>query len=513
MSWKDLAEMAPMLSEAEIRFEKKRRLAGLVLGPFLFVLVLLSPPLNQVTPVGMRTLGIFLWTVVWWVTEPIPIPVTSLFSLALLVLCGVLTVEGAFGYWANWVNIFFIGAFIIAHAMTVHGLPRRLAYRMMASRFLGGNPWRLLLVFGIGPALLSAVLSNVATTLIFVAIALGVSETLQFPPEGRFGEALFISIAWGAGMGGIITPVGTPPNSIVIGMISRQFGYRVGFLQWTLVGLPIAILGLLAMYLVIRYVIRPQLGGWKISTTFVQEELGKLGPLNRGEKIAAGALVCAIVLWAAPDMVPLFLAGGRTHPASVWLARHLDWSVSAILVATSLFLIPVDWKNRKFVMTWGEAVQGIDWGTLSLIASALALGNVIADRKLGLGEFFAQSLSSLATPGSSHVLLIAAFVAFTIFLTNLASNNAVVSMVGALVLAVAPATGVNPVALMVTVGVASSMAFSLPISTPPNAIVFGSGQVRSSTMAQSGLVLSAFCTAILLLIGFELANWVFPWPG
>ncbi|MBI4464927.1 MAG: anion permease [Acidobacteria bacterium] len=510
MSWKDLAEMAPMLSEAEVRFEKKRRLVGLLLGPVLFVLVVVAPPLQHVSPLGMRTLGIFLWTVLWWVTEPIPIPATSFFALSLLVVGGILTVPEAFGYWANWVNIFFMGAFIIAHAMNLHGLTHRLAYRMVSSRWLGGSPWRLLILFGLGPALLSAVMSNVATTMIFLSIALGLAETLQFSREGRFGEALFISIAWGAGVGGILTPVGTPPNMIAIGLLS-PLGYRVGFAQWTLAALPMAVVAMIAMYLVIRYVIRPEMGGWKISATSVEERLRQMGPMKRGEKIAAGALAAAIALWMLPDLVPLFLEGGRKHPVSVWLTGHLDWSVSAMLVATSLFLIPVDWRNRRFAMTWPEAVKGIEWGTLSLVAAALALGNVIADREKGLGVFFSEMLSSLAAPGTSHLLFLLALITFTISLTNLASNIAVVSMVGTLAVAVGPSAGINPVALMVTVALASSMAFSLPISTPPNAIVFASGQIRVGTMVKSGTIFSLICVFLLLLFGVSLAEWIFPW--
>ena len=510
MSWKDLSELAPTLSDAEIRFEKQRRLVGLILGPSLFVLALVWPPFTDVAPVGMRTLGIFLWAVVWWVTEPVPIPVTSFFALALVVVCGILPVEEAFAYWANWINIFLIGAFIIAHAIALHGLPRRIAFGMMASRFLKGSPWRLLMVFGLGTAMFSSVLSNVATTVIFLSIAMGLVQELKVPRESRYGEALFISITWGAGIGGMITPVGSPPNAIVVGMLREQLGYRVGFLPWVQAFLPVAIVASVAMVVVLRYVIRPRLDGWTVSTTYAKDALAKLGPLGRGEKITAAALALAIFLWILPDLVRLV---APEHTAVVWLYERLDWSVSAILVATSLFLIPVDWQKRKFVLTWGEAVKGVDWGTLSLIASALALGNVIADRELGLGRFFEQSLSGLAAPGSSQVLLIVAFVVFTVLLTNLASNNAVVSMAAALALAVAPVTGVNPVALVATVAVASSVAFSLPISTPPNAIVFASGQVRSSTMAKGGTVLSLLCTLILLLFGFRLADWMFPWPG
>src|SRR5262244_2149649 len=145
MSWQGLAEIAPRLSEIEVRFEKRKRFLGLWLGPFLMVVAVLVPPLHRVTPVGMRTLGIFLWTVTWWVCEPIPIPATSLASLAMLVLCGVLSVEGAFSTWSNWICIFLLGACVIGHAMSTHGLTRRIAYSMASSRFVGSDPWRLML--------------------------------------------------------------------------------------------------------------------------------------------------------------------------------------------------------------------------------------------------------------------------------------------------------------------------------------------------------------------------------
>ena len=514
MSWNDLAEMAPRLSEAEIHFEKRRRLIGLVLGPVLFGIVLLSPPLEHVTPVGMRTLGIFLWTVTWWISEAIPIPATALFSMALLAVCGILPVQEAFNYWANWVNIFLIGAFIIGHAISVHGLTRRLAYRMISSPLIAGNPWRLLILFGAGPAMFSALISNVVSTMIFLSIALGLMETLRFPQEGRYGEALCLSIAWGAAMGGIVTPVGSPPNLIVIGLlegVSSPLGYRIGFAEWTAVCLPVALVGLVAMFLVIRYIHRPETTGLHVSPVAIQQELGKLGPMKRGEKIAAGALLVAVFLWVLPDLARVLL--GREHTASVWLTGHLGWQVSAILVATSLFLIPVDWKKRKFAMNWPEAVKGIEWGTLSLIGGALALGTVLAHRTLGLGEFFAQSISSLAASGTSQFLFVLGGVVFTILLTNLASNVAVSSMVGALALAAVPSTGLNPLALMVPIALASSMAFSLPMATPPNAIVFASGQVRITNMFKSGGILSLLCIGILSLFGFILAEWIFPYPG
>jgi sodium-dependent dicarboxylate transporter 2/3/5 len=238
-----------------------------------------------------------------------------------------------------------------------------------------------------------------------------------------------------------------------------------------------------------------------------------MGPMQRGEKIAGGALLAALVLWSLPDTLPLFLPGQQTHPASVWVRTHLDWSVTSILVATSLFLIPVDWPNRKFTMTWDEAVKGIEWGTLALIGSALALASAIASKQVGLGEFFAQSLGSMGGPGRSQLWLVFGIVAFTIVAGSFISNVATVSMVGALMVAIAPAVGINPIALLVTVGVASSMDFSLPVGNPPNAIVFASGRVRVGTMIKGGVVLSLLCILLVTFVAFPLANWIFPWPG
>lgn len=511
MGWKDLSEMAPLLSEAEVHFEKKKRFVGLFLGPLLFALAFLSSPWESVSPVGMTTLGVFLWTVAWWVCEPIPIPATAFLSMALLVFFGVLTVEAGFAAWANWINIFLLGACVIGHAMSVHGLTRRIAYHMVCSPLVKRNPWRLLLLFGIGAAVLSSVLSHVVTTMIFISIALGLMETLQVPRNSRYGEAVFISIAWGSNLG-IVTPVGTPPNLIVIGMI-QTLHYRVGFAQWIIACLPVFVMALVAMFLVIRYVLRPEMPQWQVSSAFLQGELTKLGPLSRGEKIAAGAFLTAMFLWVLPDLAPLFLEGGKQHPVSVWITKRLDWSVSAILVATSLFLIPVDWKNRKFAMTWDEAMKGVEWGTLSLIAAALTLGSAIASKTVGLGAFIENSISSFAASGASQFFFVLGTVAFTVVVGSFISNIAIVGMVGAIVLAVAPSAGINPVALLVAVGMAASMDFALPIGTPPSAMVFASGYVRLASMVKGGVIMSLLAIVVVSFFGFYLAQWVFPWPG
>jgi sodium-dependent dicarboxylate transporter 2/3/5 len=505
VSWKGLAEIAPRLSEAEVGFEKRKRFIGLWLGPLLFVTALLVSPLQNVTPVGMRTLGIFLWTVTWWTCEPIPIPATSLASLAMLVLCGVLPVEAAFSTWANWICIFLLGACVIGHSMSTHGLTRRIAYRMASSRLVGSDPWRLLLAFGLASALMSSMLSHVVTTMIFISIASGLVETLGFQQGSRYAEALFLAIAWGSNMG-VVTPVAAPTNLIAIG-IAQSMGHRIGFLQWTVICLPVFAVMLVAMFLVLHYILRPEMPDWRSSHSFLREESKKLGSLTRGEKVAGSVFATAMALWILPDLLPLFLPGGKQNPISAWVSQRLDWSVTAVLMATSLFLIPLDWKNRKFAMTWDHAVRGVEWGTLSLNAAALGLGNAIAHKTLGLGGFFEHTMSSVVS-STGQFAFVLGMVAFTVFVGSVISNIAIIGMVGALIRAVAPATGINPAALLVAAGIAANMDFALPIGTPPSAMVFASGYVRIGSMVKGGTILAVLSIPVVSVLGFYLASWV-----
>ncbi len=485
------------------------KLIGLWLGPLLFAVSVLSPPLDGVTVVGMRTLGIFLWTAAWWFSETIPIPATSLFALAMLVLCGVLSVEDAFSTWSNWIVIFILGAFIIGHAVKLHGLARRIAYHIAGSSLVGGSPRRLLMAFGVGAAVMSPVLSNVITTMVFLSIALGLVSTLNLEPGSRYPEAMFLSIAWGATMGGIATPIGAPTNLIAIGL-ADSIGYRVGFLQWMVICVPMSVIGLVVMFGVIHYVLRPERPDRWLSESFLQDELKKLGPWKLGEKLSAFVFIGAMLLWLLPDVLPLLLAGGRDHPWSVWVTTHLSWSVTAIIMATVLFLLPVDWKNREFAMTWNEAVKGVEWGTLALIAAALALGNTLADPTLGLGQFFEQSIIAFNGVAGSEIVFVFGLVTFTVVMTSFVSNIAAVGMVGALVQGIGSSAGIDPIPLLVAVGVAASMAFPLPIGTPYNAMVFASGYVRMGRMVKGGIAITLLIIPLVSLVVFYLAARVVP---
>ena len=413
----------------------------------------------------------------------------------------------------HWVILFLIGAFTIAQAMTVSGLNRRFAYRMISFEFIGGNPWRLMSMFLIAAVMLSAVASDTVTTVIFMAIGMGLLKALNIPPGSRFGEMFILTTAWAALFGGMLTPAGTPPNLIGIGMISDTLDYQIGFGQWMLVGIPIGIVSIIVMLTVIRFSLKDEFDKVKIDSEVVQEERRKMGPMSRGEKIAGLGMLSAIILWLVPDIANLMFGSG--HAVTLWIRGHLNVSVVALIVASSMFMIPIDWKNRKFPLTWNQASDGIEWGTLALIAGALGIGSALASPEVGLGGFFSSALGGVAGPGTSPYIPLTVAVFFTVLITSFISNNAAISIVAPIIIAIgsAPGSTLNPIAGVVAVSMATSMSLILPCSTPATAIVFGSGYVRILTMFRKGMILAVTGALICIFFAYTLADWVFPWPA
>jgi sodium-dependent dicarboxylate transporter 2/3/5 len=476
---------------------------GLVLGPALFLIAVSAPPLPDVTPAGMRTLGTFLLVVTWWIAEPVPIPVTAFIGMALLVIVGVFPVERAFGYWANWINIFLIGAFVIGHATNLHGFNRRFAYSMLSLPFVAGRPWALLWTFWGATALLSAVSSNVVCTIVFMSIGIGLLDVLKVPRGHPVGGVLMLGVAFAAGIGGIGTPVGSPPNLIAIGMLDRA-GQRVGFLEWSAIGLTTTLVLAGVLFAVMRWVARPDVSPLRVSHDLMRRELDSLGPAGRGERLAVAALLLALALWLLPDMSGLWL--GARHPVTAWLQTRFNWAISAIVLASALFLVPVDLARGRFLMHWDEAVKGIDWATLALVAGALALGDAIASPAVGLGTFLSTQVADILE-GSSWVVFVGGCVAATVLITSFMSNNATVSMVVPIALGIAnaPGSAVEPAPLVIAIGMASSMAFALPAATPPMAIVYASGRVRITDMVRYGSLLALLSIAVVTLVAYTIA--------
>ena len=482
----EAAGSVEVYSPAEELFNRRRRTAGLFLGPALLI-ALLAAPLPIPAP-AHRLAAILAMMVVLWITEALPLAVTALIGPVLAVTLGVAPARTAFGPFADPIIFLFIGSFILAEAMFVHGLDRRIAYSALSSRVVGSSLLRILIVYGGVTAGISMWISNTATTAMMFPIGLSIVAHLT---EGResehasreFAIAMMLIAAFGASIGGIGTPIGTPPNLIGIGMLNRIAGVKISFFQWMLLGVPIVVL--LFGFLIAFFYFR-SLRGLKLDlsrTSHIRDELDRLGPASVGQRNVLLAFGVTVLLWLLPGV--LTIVGLGETPFARGYAAAVPESVAAMIGAILLFVLPVTWRARKFTLTWEEAVR-IDWGIILLFGGGLAMGELAFST--GLAESMGRGITSWL-PNQSEFALTVLFTAVAIVMSEAASNTASANMIVPVAIAVAQAAGVDPLmpALGATLG--ASMGFMMPISTPPNAIVYSSGHVPITAMMRHGLAL------------------------
>jgi sodium-dependent dicarboxylate transporter 2/3/5 len=473
-----------------------RRAVGLFLGPLsmlaVLALQLLPATAGELDPRAHRLAAIFALVLVWWVTEAIPLAATALLGPALAVTFGVASARDAFAPFGHPVIFLFLGSFVIARAMREHGLDRRIALFALSRPWVGEHPGRIVLAFGAIAAFLSMWMSNTATTAMMLPIGLGVLSTLPAPPRGGgeswpYATGLMLMIAYACNIGGIATPVGSPPNLIAVGMLERLAGRTVTFFDWMRFGLPVSAVLFALLYLVIRRGFPVGVARFEGASDVIRAERRTLGPWSAGERAALGAFLLAVTLWTLPGFVGL--AVGREHAAAEALRRLLPEGPAAILAATLLFVVPIDRAAGRFALGWKEAAR-IDWGTILLFGGGLSLGSMAFET--GLAEALGRGLLD-ATGGLPLVLiaLIALFLAnvMTEFMSNTATANLLIPMFIALG---AEAAGA-PMLATVAATVGCSLAFCFPIATPPNAIVYGSGRVPLPTMIRTGVLLDVGC--------------------
>ena len=486
----DLFEARERFSEAELRFERRRRTVGLVLGPLAFLALMILPPAG-LAPGAARLTAVLAWVLTWWITEAVPIPITALLGPALAVLCGVGGAKEMFAPFGDPVIFLFLGSFVIAGAMSVHGLDRRIAYAILDRRWVGSSSTRILLAFVGITAGLSMWLSNTATTAMMYPIAMGVLAALsRLLKRGdgtasnlhrmRFGTALMLVCAYGSSIGGVGTPVGTPPNLIALGQLAELTGTRIPFFQWMTIAVPIVGVMLVFAVLYFRFAFPPEVGKIEGSAEFIAEERGKLGAWTPGERNVLVAFLITASLWVLPGVVGIVL--GADSPATRALTNLLPEGVVALLGAALLFVLPVNWSERRFTASWTD-VSRIDWGTLLLFGGGLALGGAMF--KTGLADTVGHALTGL-TGARSLVALTFLFSVFAIYFTEVTSNTATATMLVPLAIAAAKAAGVSPIEPAIGCAIGCSMAFMLPVATPPNAIVYGSGCVPIIRMVRVG---------------------------
>lgn len=466
-----------------------RQRVGLWLGPLLGLALLLAPLDVQPPAHAMAAVGSLV--VVLWISEALPLAATALLGPALAALLGVAKAREVFAPFADPVILLFLGSFLMAEALRVHGLDRRLALRVLALPGATRSPRRVQWTVGLVTALVSMWISNTATTAMMLPIGLGLVRALMpagGPAEQRRTSALLLMIGLSASIGGVATPVGTPPNLIGLGLLRQLGGITLSFPAFMLLGLPLS-LGLLGLAAFVLGRALPDPEAHQPLVTDLLAEHRALPPWGAGQWACAAAFGFAVTFWVLPSVAALALPAG--HAWVGWLAR-CEESVVALLAASLLFAWPVGGGQRA--LTWAHA-QRIDWGTLLLFGGGLSMGKLFFDT--GLAGVLGRAAVS-ATGVQSLWGLTALALAAAILLTEVTSNTAAVNMLVPLVAAIAKELGVPlaPPVLAVTLG--ASMAFMLPISTPPNAIVYGTGRVPLADMVRVGVLLDVLSFFLIL---------------
>jgi sodium-dependent dicarboxylate transporter 2/3/5 len=491
-------------SPAEELFNARRRAIGLVLGPAVFLALLAAPlPIPQA---AHNLAGIMAMVVVLWVTEALPLAITALLGPVLAVILRVAPVRTAFASFSDPVIFVFIGGFILAEGMFIHKVDRRIAFTALSRPFIGAGSGRILIAFGGITMLLSMWMSNTATTAMMYPIGLSmVAHLARTGATGarQFALVMMLITSFGASIGGMATPVGTPPNLIGIGMLERLTGTDITFFQWMLIGVPAMVIMFAVISAQFYFVGARGVTLGPESTKLVADELKKLGPVSRGQRNVLAAFAVTVVLWITPGVFALL--GMDTSPFARAYSQAMPESVAAMVGALLLFLLPLDWRSRRFTLTWDEAIK-IDWGIVLLYGGGLAMGEMAF--QTGLAEAMGKGITSWL-PSHSSVALTILFTGAAIVLSEATSNTAAANMVVPIAIAVAQAAGVRAIepALGATLG--ASMGFMMPVSTPPNAIVYSSGYVPISAMMRYGILLDIVGFVVISTLVLGLAPLIF----
>ena len=472
-----------------------RRTVGFFLAPAVFI-ALLALPLAGLSPAAHRLAAVMAAVIVLWVTEALPLPVTALLGAAASVVLDVAPAKEVFAPFADPLMFLFIGAFILARGIFVHQLDRRVAYAVLSLPWVGARPARILVAFGAATALISAWISNTATTAMMFGIGLSILAALQSRTAGntmdpRYASALMLMTSFAASVGGLATPVGTPPNLIGIGFIRSQLGVEVTFFQWTLIGIPVVtvLFGFLAVYLnaVGPSGVRELPAGGEL----IRHEREQLGPWTAGQRSVALAFSLTVALWVLPGVAALIWGQG----SSIYLAlsRRMPEGVAALVGAALLFILP---GRNGPAITWREASE-IDWGVVLLYGGGFALG--VLSFQTGLAEAVGRGLTGLL-PGHGSLGFLVASVVLATILSETTSNTASANMVVPVVIAIGRAAGLDPLEAALGATFGASLGFMLPVSTPCNAIVYGSGYIPLSRMMRWGLALDLVGVVVIVTL-------------
>lgn len=466
---------------------------GLIGGVLVLVILLMTPTPEGLSDEAWRTAAITILMGIWWLTEAIPIFVTALLPIVLFPILGVTTISEATSPYANPLIFLFMGGFIIALAMEKWNLHKRIAISIVS--FVGIKPSSIIIGFIIAAAFLSMWVSNTATAIMMLPIAMSILELVD-REEGsdkiNFEIVLILCIAYACNIGGMGTLIGTPPNALLAGFVLENYGIEITFFDWMLVGVPIVILSLPLMYLVLTKVIYPikikVLPGGK---ELIQKQMNELGLISSEEKKVAAVFLSVALLWIFRPFLSNYIPG-------------ISDAGIAIAASIVLFIIPSDLKENVFLLKWSDTKR-LPWGVLILFGGGLSMASAISST--GLATWIGNGIGALDT--WPILLIIFIVISLIIFLTEMTSNTASTAAFLPILASVAIGLGENPLLLAIPTVLGASCAFMLPVATPPNAIVYGSGKISIPEMAKAGLWLNILFILLLTLASYTIIGIVF----
>lgn len=481
------------------RAASRLEVAGLLLGPALFAVALLVPAPEGLAPAAQRVLGLTLWMGTWWLSGAVALEVTSLLPILLLPLLGVRNVEQASAPYANSIIFLFLGGFFIAAAMQRWDLHKRIAFGILV--LVGTDARRVVLALMLASAFLSMWISNTAAAVMLLPMGMAVLRLARDHEAAGangtqiagLGKSIALGIAYAASIGGVGTLVGTPPNAIYAAAAKQLYHADVGFGDWMASGVPVALVLLPAVWLLLTRWLYPTSGPIPGLAERLHTERAALGTMRGSERLTFWVFVLTAAAWIMREPKDL---GAFTIPGIQSAIPAVSDSGIAIAAALVLFTVPASLARREFALDWKTA-ERVPWGILLLFGGGLSLADGF--QSSGLSAWVGNLLSGLA--GQPRVVVVATVAATFVFLTDFTSNTAVAAMAMPLLAGIAQGLGQPPLLLMHVAALGCSMAFLLPVSSPPNALVFATGEITVAHMAKAGIWVDLMSIAVLTVLG------------
>ncbi len=473
----------------------KIRKMGFIVGIVAMLAICFMPPIEGLTPVAQRVLGATALMIIFWITEALPIPVTSLLPIMLFPMLGITGARGQnniqlFANYAYQTCYLLMLVGFLSGSMVKHGLHKRISLGIVSR--IGKKPSMVILGFIVSVSFVSMWMSNTAATVMMLPVALAIASTLQDEKQRGMRKAMVLSIPYAATIGGMATTIGTTTNPTGIGLIHATIGIDINFLDWLKIGLPFTLIlvPLMWIYMVKFFKVDKMPD---IDVSIVQQKYDELGPMNKGEKWTAIIFTFCCILWITRSLI-----WGK------WFPYASDETV-AMIGAFLVMVIPIDYKEGEYVCDWKTAFNDIPWSAVLLLGGSMVMGNAFKDA--GCAAWVANMLSGLN--GMDPVVVCIVVGIITALITELTTNAVVVAAFIPVLVGVGQAIGVNPFAMMIACMLACNFAFMLPPGTPPNAIVYGTGEITMKDMMTCGLGLKIISLIVFPIVLYGITMGLF----